>query len=190
MKNIPACVLCLTLAGWSHFLHAQTPTSYQNSVEIEGATSTRQSMVDIVNKDNGKGGTADANNREYGGFVKTDGKVVESPPGPISDPTTNSETHIDIASHDFQSRFHSHPSGTKTVSSSGNSSGASSSSTIGGTTTSGSFLRAPSNVGGDISNSGSKVNYVFSRGNGVVYIYNNTGVIATIPQKYFVTPKK
>lgn len=44
------------------------------------------------------------------------------------------------------------------------------------------------NVGDDVANSGSKVNYVFAWGNGVVYIYNNAGVQATIPQKYFVTP--
>jgi hypothetical protein len=48
---------------------------------------------------------------------------------------------------------------------------------------------APSNNPGDVINSGNSTNYVFSRGNGTVYIYNNTGVMATVPQKYFVTPK-
>ncbi|PVD49393.1 hypothetical protein DC498_25255 [Terrimonas sp.] len=155
--------------------------AYKNSVEIAGASSTRQSMVDIVNQDNGKGGTSDANNREYGGVIKLDGTVVESPAGPVANPITDSKAHIDISSFDFQSTFHSHPSGTASTGSTG-------SNTIGGTTTTGSFQRAPSNTGGDIENSGSKVRYVFSRGNGVVYMYNNTGVIATIPQKYFVTP--
>jgi hypothetical protein len=51
-------------------------------------------------------------------------------------------------------------------------------------------LHAPSNVGGDVGNSASKVNYVLSRSNGTVYIYNNTGVIATIPQANFVMPKQ
>jgi RHS repeat-associated protein len=162
--------------------------AYKNSVEIEGKASTRQAMVDVANQDNGKGGTADANNREYGGVVKTDGTVSQSPAGPVSDPTVNPNAHIDIASFDFQSTFHSHPSGDKTVSSSGSSPFGGT--TLGGTTTSGSFLHAPSNVGGDVGNSGSKVNYVFSRGNGTVYIYNNTGVIATIPQANFVTPKQ
>ncbi len=156
--------------------------AYKNSVEIAGASSTRRSMVDIVNQDNGKGGTSDANNREYGGVIKLDGTVVEAPAGPVSDPTKNKNAHIEISSFDFQSTFHSHPSGTVSPSSSPN--------TIGGTTTSGYFNSAPSNNPGDISNSGSKVNYVFSRSNGTVYIYNNTGVIATVPQKYFVTPNQ
>jgi len=154
--------------------------AYSNSVEIEGKTSTRQGMVDIVNQDNGRGGTSDANNREYGGLIKTDGTVVQSPAGPVANPLTDPNAHIDIKSLDFQSTFHSHPSG--------NISTGPGSNTIGGTTTSASFRNAPSNSGGDVANSGSKMNYVFSRGNGVVYIYNNSGVQATIPQKYFVTP--
>lgn len=144
-------------------------------------------MIDIVNQDNGKGGTEPANNREYGGVVKTDGTVSQCSPGPVSDPTVNKDAHIDIASFDFQSTFHSHPSGTKSESATG-------SNLFGRTTlgsvTSGAFRNAPSNVGGDVGNSGGKINYVFSRGNGTVYIYNNTGVIATIPQANFVTPKK
>lgn len=155
--------------------------AYKNSVEIEGKQETRQAMVNIVNQDNGKGGTSAANNREYGGVIKLDGSVVESPPGPVSDPTKNASAPINQTYFDFQSTFHSHPSGKVSP--------ISSSSNIVGTTTSGSFQNAPSNDPGDIGNSGGKVNYVFSRGNGMVYIYNNTGVIATVPQKYFVTPK-
>lgn len=139
-------------------------------------------MVDIVNQDDGRGGTADANNREYGGVVRTDGTVVQSPPGPVANPLTDPNAHINISSYEFQSTFHSHPSG--------NISSGPGANTLGGTTTSASFRNAPSNMGGDIANSGSKVNFVFSRGNGTVYIYNNTGVISTIPQKYFVTPKR
>ncbi len=154
--------------------------AYTNSVEIAGGANTRQGMVDIVNQDDGRGGTGDANNREYGGVIKTDGTVAQSPAGPVANPLTDPNAHIDIASFDFQSTFHSHPSG--------NISSGPGSNTIGGTTTSASFRNAPSNTGGDVANSGSKVNYVFSRGNGVVYIYNNSGVQATIPQKYFVTP--
>ncbi|KIX21291.1 hypothetical protein SY27_11145 [Flavobacterium sp. 316] len=162
--------------------------AYDNSVEIEGKSETRQSMVDIVNQDNGNGGTSPANNREYGGVIKTDGTVVESPAGPVADPLVNPEANISIESFTFQSTFHSHPSGTNSTGS-GNS-GTGSSTTLGGSSTSGAFRRAPSNAGGDVANSGSKVNYVFARSNGTVYIYNNTGVIATVPQKYFVTPKQ
>lgn len=135
-------------------------------------------MVDIVNQDNGRGGTLDANNREYGGVIRTDGTVVQSPPGPIVNPLTDARAFINISSFEFQSTFHSHPSG--------NISSNSSSNLRGGMITTAAFANAPSNVGGDIGNSGSKVNYVFARGNGTVYIYNKSGVQATIPQKYFV----
>lgn len=162
--------------------------AYKNSVEIEGKTETRQAMVDIVNQDNGRGGTKPENNREYGGVIKSDGSVVQSPPGAVADPLVNSEASINISSYSSQSTFHSHPSGTNSTGS--KSPGVGSSSSLGGSVTEGSFRNAPSNVGGDVSNSGGKVNYVFARGNGTVYIYNNTGVIATVPQKNFVTPKK
>lgn len=62
----------------------------------------------------------------------------------------------------------------------------SSSSTVG-------FGQPPSSAAGlDIHscNTG-RANYVIGRGNGTVCIYNSSsGVTATIPQKYFVTPKK
>jgi len=164
--------------------------AYKNSVEIEGSETTRQAMVDIVNQDKGNGGTSDANNREYGGNIRSDGSVRQAPPGPVADPLVNSVASIDIPALPTQSTFHSHPSGTNSVSSANSSSFGGSSTTLGGTTTTGKFYSAPSNIGGDIQNSGSKVNYVFARSNGTVYIYNNTGVIATLPQKYFVTSKK
>ena len=164
-------------------------TAYDNSIEIAGSAGTRQGMVDIVNQDNGKGGTSDANNREYGGRIKNDGTVVESPMGPVRDPATDPNASISITSYGNQSTFHSHPSGSKTDSSTSNNISGSSSATLGGTTTTSSWGNAPSNQGGDIQNSGTATNYVFSRSNGTVYIYNNTGVKATIPQKYFVTPK-
>ena len=144
----------------------------------------------IVDQDNGKGGTAPSNNREYGGSIKLDGSTAEqAPPGPVSDPLVNPDAYITLDDHGgVRSIFHSHPSGTNSTSSTDNS-GTSSSSTIGGTTTSGHFNSAPSYSPGDVTNSGSKVNYVFSRSTGTVYMYNNTGVLATIPQQFFVTPK-
>ncbi|MEC5174222.1 DUF6443 domain-containing protein [Chryseobacterium nepalense] len=164
--------------------------AYDNSVEIAGSPETRQAMVDIVNQDNGKGGTSDANNREYGGRIKKDGTVVESPMGPVRDPATDPNASITITTYGNQSTFHSHPSGSKTESSTSNNIlGSSSSATIGGTTTTSGYKNAPSFKGGDVQNSGTAINYVFSRSIGTVYIYNNTGVKATIPQKYFVTPK-
>ncbi len=157
--------------------------AYKNSVEIVGQTDTRQAMVDIVNKDDGKGGTADANNREYGGRIKPNGGIVEATPGPVANPLDDKEAHINISIYGNQSEFHSHPSGTRTE-------GNTDPNTIGGSTSRGSFRNAPSNTGGDVGNSGKIVNYEFARGNGTVYIYNSAGVIATVPQKYFVTPKQ
>ncbi|MFC4163905.1 RHS repeat-associated core domain-containing protein [Epilithonimonas zeae] len=168
---------------------ASNGIAYNNSVEIAGSADTRQGMVDIVNQDDGRGGTSDANNREYGGRIKNDGTVVESPAGPVRDPATDPNANISITTYGNQSKFHSHPSGSKTESTAGGNNNFGSSTTLGGTTTTSSWGNAPSNVGGDIQNSGTATNYVFSRSNGTVYIYNNTGVMATVPQRYFVTPK-
>lgn len=156
-----------------------------NSVEIEGSTTARQGMVDEAYRDNGKGGTSDANNREYGGDTSTEGVFTAAPPGPVADPSVDSEAHIDIPDYgeDTKSRSHDHPSGTKSVTVRGpaNSIGTD-------VTTDYSFKQAPSPT--DVSNSGTNVNYVHGRGNGTTYIYNSKGVVATVPTKYFVTPKK
>ena len=131
-------------------------------------------MVDVVNQDTGSGGTSDANNREYGGSINRDGTVTQATPGEVGNPLKDLNVSITLTTtFENQSTFHSHPSGQRTE---GN--------------TTGSWAQAPSYIGGDVQNSGSAVNYVFGRGTGTVYIYNNNGVIATIPQKYFVTPKK
>lgn len=159
--------------------------AYDNSVEIAGKPETRQAMVDIVDQDKGTGGKSSSNNREYGGLVKEDGSVTQFPAGPIADPLINSEAGIDMFNRPSESTFHSHPSGTN---SDANNTGNSASSSIGVSRTLAKFNQAPSQ--GDIDNSIGTVNYVFARGGKTVYIYNNSGVIATIPQKNFVTPKK
>ncbi|MCL6219565.1 hypothetical protein L1967_14810 [Zunongwangia sp. M21534] len=168
--------------------------AYDNSVEIEGSAETRQSMVDIVNQDNGRGGTSDANNREYGGVVNNDGTVRESTPGDVSTPVPNENGQVVTAeiTHTIyansKSTFHSHPSG-QVVVGSGNNSGATGSSTTlgGGSTTTHSWRQAPSPQD---ANGSTRTNYVFGRRSKTVYIYSGGGVIATIPQKRFVTPKQ
>ncbi len=163
--------------------------AYDNSVEIEGNAATRQQMVDIVNQDNGRGGTSDANNREYGGTISTSGVVTESPPGAVANPMTDSSATIrHTMNEDTKSTFHSHPSGQIVEGATGNSNTIQ----MSGTTTTHSFAKAPSTGAGyDVSPGKTPMtNYVFSRGDGKVYIYNsNTGVQAVLPQKYFVTPK-
>ena len=137
-------------------------------------------MSTIALQDNGRGGTADANNREYGGTVGLGGNVVQSPAGAVANPSKDSEASIThTVGPGTKSIFHSHPSGTVVV--------GPGSSTIGGTTTTSSFVQAPSKW--DVGNAGSRTNYVFGRGDNKVYIYNNKGVVATIPMNRFVTPK-
>jgi len=164
--------------------------AYKNSVEIEGSPATRQAMVDIVNKDNGKGGKADANNREHGGTVSKNGTVTASPDGAVAKPGAPVANISYTVDNNTKSLFHSHESASLTTTSDGSNgntiSFSSSSSTVG-------FAQAPSSGPGlDINSTNTpRTNYVFGRTNGTVYIYNsNTGIQATIPQKNFVTPKQ
>jgi RHS repeat-associated protein len=148
----------------------------KNFVEVVGDPEARTAMINEVSKDNGKGGESDANNREYSGVV--DGNtVIANPPGKVSKPTKGAEAP-GAPSTETRPTFHSHPSGTL-VESEGN--GSSSKST---------YHQPPSNT--DINNAGSTVRYVFARGEakgGTVYLYNNSGVLATIPMKNFASPK-
>ncbi|WP_445456793.1 hypothetical protein [Flavobacterium sp. HNIBRBA15423] len=41
----------------------------------------------------------------------------------------------------------------------------------------------------DINNAGSRTNYTFAMRNKTVYVYNNKGVVATVPINRFVNPK-
>jgi hypothetical protein len=161
--------------------------AYRNSVEIEGSSETRQQMVNIVNKDNGKGGKLDANNREYGGTISNSGVVSESPMGDVTNPCT--DTHASIAntiSEDTKSTFHSHPSGNVFTTTKTNATYQAEIHEQNCT-----FNHAPSN-GMDVHpENTSMTNYVFARGSGTVYIYNSqSGVVATLPQRYFVHPKQ
>lgn len=161
--------------------------AYQNSTEIVGNSETRQAMVNSVSGDNGKGGTSDANNREYGGIIR-DGKVIQSPMGLVGNPKTDVDARINypgIKSSD--AKFHSHPSGDIIERTGGGGSGNSLSSKKEITTTTYSWGKAPS--AHDIKNA-QGTNYVFSKSNGKVYIYNRSGVTATIPTNRFVQPKK
>jgi len=151
--------------------------AYSNSIAIESSADNRQSMVDIVSADNGKGRTSDANNREYGGSTQN-GTVVAAPAGDVANPAISSNASITLPMG--TTTFHSHPSGTVVISPPGG--------TIGGTTTTHSFNQFPSSV--DVSNAGGNTHYVFGRGDGKVYVYTSSGVQAVIPMKQFVTPKR
>lgn len=104
--------------------------------------------------------------------------------GSVGNPKTDLSTSITY--HGVKSGdviFQSHPSG-QMIEESESGQGT----TIGGgSTTTYQWGRAPS--AHDVKEASGN-EYVFSRGNGTVYIYNRWGVTATIPQNHFVTPKK
>lgn len=158
------------------------PIAYDNSIEIESAVSTRQAMVNIVSQDNGKGGTQDANNREYGGEITPDGIIPHV--GAVYSPKVSSYATIELNSTDY-STFHGHPSGSIVENSNPSTS---SSISFSETRTTYSYTQSPSPL--DISNANSHTHYVFGRTNGITYIYNSNGVQATIPTSKFVNLPK
>ena len=136
--------------------------AYENSIEIEGSRENRQKAIDIISKDNGNGGTRDENNREDGGhFTKEVVREVEA--GPVAKP---GDKYVSVTLLFPNHTFHSHPSGDNT----------------------GGFLQFPSKT--DLDNTGETISYVFGRGNNTTYIFNSSGVLATIPTSRFVDFKR
>lgn len=132
-----------------------------NVIELPGR-GTQQAMLDVVH-DDGTGGTFQRNpqnNREYGGNLNPDGTVREATPGPVSGPGANATIRGNLD-------FHSHPSGSYTVYNPD------------GSRITGSFLQPPSRH--DITTAGNSNEYVIGTRSKTVYIYNNSGVIATVP---------
>ena len=153
--------------------------AYDNSILIESSEKNRQAMIDIVSMDNGMGGTADANNREYGGIIK-DGNVIPLSPGPVGKLVLGKKNYLCFPG---EATFHSHASGDTDVPN------------IENMTTSitngkpyACWEQEPSPA--DIANAGLSTHYVFGMGNKTVYIYNSEGVQATMPMNRFVNPPK
>ncbi|HOU99351.1 MAG TPA: RHS repeat-associated core domain-containing protein [Bacteroidales bacterium] len=153
--------------------------AYRNSIEIIGDVGLRQRMVEIVCEDDGKGLSSNpSNNREFGGNI-SNGSIIPASPSAVGNVKSGSGVlAIDLLGD--SPSFHSHASGTYSPMLDFNSYGQSVETKF--------WYQSPSST--DISNAGSRTNYVFGRGNGTVYIYNSQGVQATIPQKYFVNPRK
>jgi RHS repeat-associated protein len=129
-----------------------------NFVKI-GTSENIKTMITEVSKDDGSGGTAEANNREYSGTVTKKG-VVANEPGEVGNPTEG--TPINSPEN---SDFHSHSSGTVVRKEED------------GIITY-SWMQPPSKK--DISDAkGQEIG--FGMRSGIVYIYNNSGVIATVP---------
>jgi hypothetical protein len=136
----------------------------KNVVQIQ-STDKMGAMINSI-KDDGTGGTSAANNKEYSGsFGGKNGVygVKESNAGKPSE----GKPLVTTGTNDF----HSHPSGTEKI-------------VINGQSYTGSWQQPPSKQ--DISVAGNKNQYVIGMSNGgTIYIYNNKGVIATIPVATF-----
>ena len=139
---------------------AMRPDIYDYFVEIVGNVESRQEMANIVMHDNGVRNYKEDNRREYGGYV-VGNKVTMATPGKIDAGTINL--------YNTSSTFHSHPSGIEP-------------------NTNKIFVQHPSYA--DIKNNKGHTSYVFGRYDEVVYIYNDKGILSTIPHKFFVRFKK
>ncbi len=133
-----------------------------NLVEIKD-TPTRKAYDEVSKQDDGKGGSykkRPQNNVEYGAIMRAKG--VQKGKG------------IPKAAGGYirgDWDMHTHPSG---------------STTIGGVTYS--SMQPPSKT--DIEGAKGTQYVIARRSKATVYVYNNTGVLATLPQRYFVNPKE
>ena len=147
----------------------------KNLVQLESA-SIISKMLDIVSKDDGTGGGKPENNREYGGSVSKGGVIKEAKPGDVTELSTASRASIAIlGNQDTKSKFHSHPSDVLTTQLPNN------------RLNRRFYEQAPSMT--DVNGiSGRKIDYEFGMRASTIFIYNKTGVIATIPFSTFKKP--
>jgi hypothetical protein len=131
----------------------------KNVVQIQ-STDRMEAMINSI-KDDGTGGTEAANNREYSGLFGGKNGVYNIHESKAGKPSEG-EPLITTGNNDF----HSHPSGKEKVN--------------GGTA----FWQQPPSKQ-DISVAGNKNQYVVGMGNGIIYVYNKKGVVATIPLSTF-----
>jgi len=132
----------------------------KNVVNMESQTSMEAMVASI--KDDGSNGTSRKNNKEYSGDFTING-VVNLHSSNVGDPSNG-----DYLVTQGDPNFHSHPSGTKRVN--GNSTAF--------------WVQPPSNK--DI-NTASRKRFEYTPGmrNNIIYIYNRTGIVATIPISIF-----
>ena len=147
---------------------------YNCFVEILPSRLGRNRMYDIVSQDDGSGGYAECNNREYGGYIDEYGFVLEVEQGDVKSPCINESVNITLPKG--YSTFHSHPSGNCE------------SYIMNGELRTPSFVQGPSDQ--DYMIAGNRICYVFGRRDNYVYIYNNKGTQAKIQASVFISPKK
>ena len=154
---------------------ANNDIAYRSSIEIESNAAIWGAMFDIAGRDNGKGGTGDDNNREYGGYIDGD-RVIEAKPGDVVDITKKKGKRPMITiNSSIGPTFHTHASGSY--------------STATGTNF---HTQHPSKI--DVESAGRHTHYVFGQREKKIYIYNAQGGIqAVISRDNFketITPKK
>ena len=156
-------------------------SAYKNCMEIDASKVNRKKMVEIVCQGNGKGGTSENNNKEYGGTYDRNGNIVELPPGKPGNPKENNAK----LEFDGSAVFHGHASGSYTENAidifDPNAFG-----TISNNANVKEYFwdQAPSEA--DISNADETTHYVFGRRDGNVYIYNNTGLKSIMRMETFI----
>ena len=155
---------------------------YDNFVEIVNDADLRLQMLNVVSYDNGNGGLSDNNNREYGGVVRS-GVVIPSEQGPVGDPRTVNSLEINIPSIEGDIVFHSHPSGNYYPS-------LYSSTVIKTESRSASWRQYPSVQDLTKSSTNKNNNYIFARGDRMIYIYNENGILTMFPQSCFLKFKR
>jgi hypothetical protein len=126
-----------------------------DNVIFAGSSKRMNATINEMSKDNGTGGSSDNNNREYGVKFVGEHGVNSMKPGKVPGHGD------DYATVKGNPDAHSHPSGNKD-----------------GLI----FGQPPSRT--DIKNS-KGIDLVFGMRNKIIYFYNKTGVIATIPLKTF-----
>jgi RHS repeat-associated protein len=145
----------------NQILNGNLSGEHMSNVVKLNNNATMEAMVKIVSQDDGSGGTSDANNREYSGKI-SNGTVVEGTPGPVNDPSKGIMATSSLAVGPNEITFDSHPSGSK-----------------------GNFIWAQPPSQQDINNCTARINYTFGMRTNTIYVYNSSGVIATLPIKVF-----
>ena len=148
---------------------------YNCFVEIFPSCFGRNRMYDIVSQDDGNGGSAECNNREYGGYID-ECLVMEVPPGDVKSPCVDQKINIKFPTGMEYPTFHSHPSG--------NCASVVYDDHISTTI----FQQSP--TPDDYAIAGNHVCYVFGRRDGNVYVYNRKGVQSIITTQDFINPTK
>lgn len=135
----------------------------KNLVKLRSSKVMRK-MINSI-KDDGNGGESHENNREYGGNFSNNG-VKDLAQGPIGDPSNGQPASISSTNG---LKFHSHPSGSKHF-------------VLNGQRKLAQWRQPPSRK--DINTANGR-EYVIGMNSRIIYIYNRTGVIATIPINIF-----